>query len=112
MSITGISEQWVMTWIEQKGDSTYIPWKSLRDLILAHPDTKKRVDVFVLSIMGLVIFPIVLGHIDYAVSNIFNRLDKRVTPVLTNLAKIFRSLSACWRASEGKFIGCAQLLLA
>ncbi|MBA0792366.1 hypothetical protein Gohar_016868, partial [Gossypium harknessii] len=37
MSIMGMSEQW--------------------DLILAHPDTKKMVDVFTLSIYGLVIFP-------------------------------------------------------
>ncbi|MBA0789244.1 hypothetical protein Gotri_027820, partial [Gossypium trilobum] len=28
----------------------------LRDLILVHPDTKKRVDIFALSIYGLVIF--------------------------------------------------------
>ncbi|MBA0555618.1 hypothetical protein Golob_025784, partial [Gossypium lobatum] len=31
MSITGMSEQWVTAWIEQKGDSKYIPWKSLRN---------------------------------------------------------------------------------
>ncbi|MBA0700869.1 hypothetical protein Goari_022352 [Gossypium aridum] len=49
MSITGMSEQWVVTWIEQKGDSKCIPWKSLWDLILAHSDMKKRVDVFALS---------------------------------------------------------------
>ncbi|MBA0607953.1 hypothetical protein Godav_020211 [Gossypium davidsonii] len=57
MSITGMSEQWVTAWIKQKGDSICIPWKSLRDLILAHPDTKKRVDVFALSIYRLIIFP-------------------------------------------------------
>ncbi|MBA0700813.1 hypothetical protein Goari_022599 [Gossypium aridum] len=54
MSITEMSKQW--------------------DFILPHPDTKKRVNVFALSIYG--------------------------------------SLSACWRAGEGSFIGCAQLLLA
>ncbi|MBA0772766.1 hypothetical protein Gotri_008091 [Gossypium trilobum] len=42
----------------------------------------KRVDVFALSIYGLVIFPKALGHIDDAVSNLLNRLDKRVIPVL------------------------------
>ncbi|MBA0743197.1 hypothetical protein Gogos_005908, partial [Gossypium gossypioides] len=51
-NITGMSKQWVAAQIKQKGDSKYIPWKSLRDLILAHPDTKKRVDVFALSIYG------------------------------------------------------------
>ncbi|MBA0753444.1 hypothetical protein Gogos_020166 [Gossypium gossypioides] len=45
-------------------------------------------------------------------SDLFDRLDKRVTPVLTILAETFRSLNACRKAGEGRFIGCAQLLLA
>ncbi|MBA0671810.1 hypothetical protein Goklo_025100 [Gossypium klotzschianum] len=39
-------------------------------------------------------------------------LNKGVTPVPTILAKTFRSLNTCRRAGEGRFIGCAQLLLA
>ncbi|MFQ6654888.1 hypothetical protein Gotur_025678 [Gossypium turneri] len=97
--------------IKQKGDSKCIPWKNLKDVILAHPDTKKKVDVFSLSIYGLVVFPKALGHVDEVVTNLFNRLDKRVTPVLAILAETFRSLNACRRAGEGRFIGCAQLLL-
>ncbi|MBA0880306.1 hypothetical protein Goshw_015434 [Gossypium schwendimanii] len=62
------------------GDSKCIPWKNLKDIILAHPDTKKRVDVFALSIYGLVVFPKALGHVDEAVTDLFDRLDKRVTP--------------------------------
>ncbi|MBA0717722.1 hypothetical protein Golax_005511 [Gossypium laxum] len=53
------------------------------DLILAHPDTKKRVNVFALSIYGLVIFSKALGHIDDAISDLFDWLDKRVTPFET-----------------------------
>ncbi|MFQ6642310.1 hypothetical protein Gotur_017326 [Gossypium turneri] len=83
--ITRMSEQLVMARIKQKGENRCIPWKSLRDQILAYPDTKKRVDVFALSI--------------------------KVTPVPIILAKTFRSLSACRRMGEGRFIGCAQLLL-
>ncbi|MBA0754821.1 hypothetical protein Gogos_021768 [Gossypium gossypioides] len=107
-----MSEQWVTARIKQKGDNKCIPWKNLRDLNLAHPDMKKRVDVFTLSIYGLVIFPKALGHVDEAVSDLFNRLDKRVTPVPAILTETFRSLNACRRAGEGRFIGCAQLLLA
>ncbi|MFQ6622359.1 hypothetical protein Gotur_003044 [Gossypium turneri] len=44
MNITGMSEQWVATRIKQKGDSKCIPWKNLRDLILAHPDMREKVD--------------------------------------------------------------------
>ncbi|MFQ6670573.1 hypothetical protein Gotur_035429 [Gossypium turneri] len=79
MNITGMSEQWVVARIKQKGDSKCIHWKNLNDLILAQPDTKKKVDV---------------------------------TPVPTILAETFRSLNECRRAGEGKFIRCAQLLLA
>ncbi|MBA0788762.1 hypothetical protein Gotri_026280, partial [Gossypium trilobum] len=71
-----------------------------------------RVDIFSLSIYGLVIFPKALGCIDKAVSDLFNWLDKGVTPVPAILVETFRSLNACQRTGEGRFIGCAQLLLA
>ncbi|KAK5840405.1 hypothetical protein PVK06_009305 [Gossypium arboreum] len=96
---------------QQKGDGKCIPLASLRDLILAHLDVKKRVDILALSIYGLLIFPKAIGHIDEAVANLFNRLGKQNTTVPAILAETFRSLSACRRAGEGRFIGCAQLLL-
>ncbi|MFQ6643431.1 hypothetical protein Gotur_017850 [Gossypium turneri] len=55
--------------IQQKGECKCIPWKNLRDLILAHPDGKKKVDVFA--------------------------LNKGVTPVPAILAETFRSLYTC-----------------
>ncbi|MBA0653966.1 hypothetical protein Goklo_021061 [Gossypium klotzschianum] len=76
MCITGMSEQWVTAWIKQKWDNKYIPWKNLQDLILAHPDVKKRVYIFALSIYGLVIFLKALGYVDEAVTDLFDRLDK------------------------------------
>ncbi|XP_012466227.1 uncharacterized protein LOC105784851 [Gossypium raimondii] len=90
--------------------AAYVPafWKKL----MKHPDGKKKVDVFALSIYGLVIFPKALGHVDEAVSDLFDRLGKRVTPVPAILAETFRSLNACRRAGEGRFIGCTQLLIA
>ncbi|MBA0787320.1 hypothetical protein Gotri_025891 [Gossypium trilobum] len=63
-------------------DRAYSRAKNLRDLILAHPDTKKKVDVFVLSVYNLVVFPKASGHVDEAVTDLFNRLDKMVTPNL------------------------------
>ncbi|KAL1085883.1 hypothetical protein V6Z11_D08G079200, partial [Gossypium hirsutum] len=98
--------------IKQKRDSKCVPWRGLKDAILTHPDVRKRLDVFALSIYGLVVFPKALGHVDVAVTDLFDRLDKRVTPILAILAETFRSLSACRKVGEGRFIGCAQLLLA
>ncbi|MFQ6643788.1 hypothetical protein Gotur_018570 [Gossypium turneri] len=71
------------------------------------PDVKKKVDVFALSVYGLVVFSKALGHVDEKVTNLFNRLDKRVTPVPTILAETFRSLNECRRVGEGRFIGYA-----
>ncbi|MBA0755662.1 hypothetical protein Gogos_020430 [Gossypium gossypioides] len=82
-----------------------IGMNDLRDLVLAHPDTKKRVDVFALSIYGLVIFPKAQGNIHEAISDLFDRFDKKVTPIPIILAKTFRSLSAYRRVGEGRFIG-------
>ncbi|MBA0756594.1 hypothetical protein Gogos_020672 [Gossypium gossypioides] len=63
-----------------------------------------------LKYLGVVIFPKVLGYIDKIVSYLFDRLDKRVTPVPVILAETFRFLSACRRAGEERFIGCATLV--
>ncbi|MBA0700899.1 hypothetical protein Goari_022842, partial [Gossypium aridum] len=76
MNITRMSDQWVAARIKQKGDNKCIYWKNLKDIVLAHPDANKRVDVFALSIYDLVIFPKTLEHVDEAVTDLFDRLDK------------------------------------
>ncbi|MBA0784759.1 hypothetical protein Gotri_026031 [Gossypium trilobum] len=58
--------------VPKKGDNKCISWKNLKDLVLAHPDAKKRVNVFALSIYGLVFFPKALGHVDEAVTDLVN----------------------------------------
>ncbi|KAK5771186.1 hypothetical protein PVK06_047368 [Gossypium arboreum] len=72
----------------EKGDSV-----TEGDLILTHPDVKKRLNILALSIYGLVIFPKAIGHIDEAVADLFDRIGKQNTPVLAILAKTIRSLS-------------------
>ncbi|MBA0670160.1 hypothetical protein Goklo_025265 [Gossypium klotzschianum] len=78
MGIIGMSEQWVVVRIKQKGDSKCVPWRSLKDAILTHPDVRKRLDVFALSIYGLVVLPKALGHVDEAVTDLFDRLIRRL----------------------------------
>ncbi|MFQ6665033.1 hypothetical protein Gotur_031921, partial [Gossypium turneri] len=58
------------------------------------------------------VFPKALGHVDEVVTSLFDRLDKKVTPVSTILAETFRLLNECRRTGEGRFVGCVQLLLA
>ncbi|MBA0620349.1 hypothetical protein Godav_006082 [Gossypium davidsonii] len=81
-----VSELWDFTHISvtqnnlQELKKIWDQWndETLKDLILAHPDTKKKVDVFALSIYGLVVFPNTLGHVDEAVTDLFDRLDKKL----------------------------------
>ncbi|MBA0673573.1 hypothetical protein Goklo_023961 [Gossypium klotzschianum] len=60
----------------------------------------KRVEVFALSIYSLVVFPKALGHVDEVVTDLFDRLDKKVTPVSAILTETFKSLNACRGAGE------------
>ncbi|KAG8475103.1 hypothetical protein CXB51_032046 [Gossypium anomalum] len=55
--------------------------------------------------------PWALRHVDEAVTDLFDRLEKGITPVLALLAETFRFLSTCRKTGEGRFIGCAQLLM-
>ncbi|KAL1126793.1 hypothetical protein V6Z11_A13G135300 [Gossypium hirsutum] len=112
IAITGMSEQWITARIKEKGECKCISWDALKDLILTHPDETKKVDIFTLSLHGLMVFPRALGYVDEATTDFFHRLSKRVTSVPAILAETFRSFGACRRAGAGSFIGCAQLLLA
>ncbi|KAG8497867.1 hypothetical protein CXB51_007411 [Gossypium anomalum] len=58
---------------------------------MVHPDLRKKVDIFALSIYGLVIFSKALRHINKVVADLFDRLDKRITLVTAILAETFRS---------------------
>ncbi|XP_040971418.1 uncharacterized protein [Gossypium hirsutum] len=98
--------------IKEKGECKCISLDALKDLILTHPDETKRVDVFALSLYGLMVFSRALGYVDEATMDLFHRLSKRVTSVPAILAETFRSLGACRKAGAGRFVGCAQLLLA
>ncbi|MBA0856833.1 hypothetical protein Goshw_003761 [Gossypium schwendimanii] len=77
--------------------ATNVPTFLKRLMSIMGINTKKRVDIFALSIYGLVFFPKALGHIDEAASDLFDQHDKRVAPVPTILAETFRSLCACQR---------------
>ncbi|MFQ6669725.1 hypothetical protein Gotur_034854 [Gossypium turneri] len=71
--------------------AAYVPafWKRLMNITGMSEQCEKKVDVFALSIYGLVIFPRALGYVEEAVSDLFDRLDKGVTPVLAILADTF-----------------------
>ncbi|KAG8487520.1 hypothetical protein CXB51_018397 [Gossypium anomalum] len=90
--LTDMTDAWAEKQIKKKNETVCIPWSSLRESVLSHPDILKRVNLFALAIYGLVIFPRVLGHIEVAVFDFFERLKQGVNPVPTILAETFRSL--------------------
>ncbi|KAG8485984.1 hypothetical protein CXB51_019305 [Gossypium anomalum] len=89
MTITGMSEQWITAKIKEKGKCKCISWDTLKGLILTHLDETKRVDVFALSLYGLMVFPRAFGYVDEATTDLFHRLSKRVTSVPAILAETF-----------------------
>ncbi|KAG8475758.1 hypothetical protein CXB51_032560 [Gossypium anomalum] len=108
--LTDMTDAWAEKQIKKKNETICIPWSSLRETVLSHPNILKRVNLFALAIYGLVIFPKVLRHLEVAVFDFFERLKQGVNPVPTILAETFRSLSTCRRVGKGQFIGCTQLL--
>ncbi|KAG8500522.1 hypothetical protein CXB51_002659 [Gossypium anomalum] len=108
--LTDMTDAWAEKKIKKKNETFCIPWSSLRESVLSHPDILKRVNLFALAIYGLVIFARVLGHLEVAVFDFFERLKQGVNPIPTILAETFRSLSTCRRVGKGRFIGYAQLL--
>ncbi|KAG8481276.1 hypothetical protein CXB51_026109 [Gossypium anomalum] len=52
----------------------------------------------------------VLGHLEVAVVDFFERLKQGINPVPTILAETFRSLNSYRKIRKGRFIECAQLL--
>ncbi|MFQ6658640.1 hypothetical protein Gotur_027807 [Gossypium turneri] len=56
------------------------------NLILAHPNTRKKVDVFTLSIYGLIIFPKALGYVDEKVDKVSYRVFSENYSLLEELA--------------------------
>ncbi|KAG8502707.1 hypothetical protein CXB51_000495 [Gossypium anomalum] len=95
--------QWITARIKEKGECKCISWDALKGLILTHPDETKKVDVFSLSLYGLMVFPRALGYVDEATTDLFHRLSKRVTSIPVILAETFRSLGTCRKAGAGSF---------
>ncbi|KAG8471873.1 hypothetical protein CXB51_036342 [Gossypium anomalum] len=102
--LMGMTDMWAEKQIKKKNEVSCVPWFSLRDLVQNHPDIVKRMNLFALAIYGLIVFPKVLGHVEVAVVDFFERLRQRINPVPTILAETFRSLSSCRRKGEGHFI--------
>ncbi|MFQ6622127.1 hypothetical protein Gotur_002068 [Gossypium turneri] len=76
----------------EKGDSltegyTSELWEFTYISVTQNNLQEKKVDVFALSIYGLMIFPRALGYIDEAVTDLFDRLDRRV--ILVPLLRIW-----------------------
>ncbi|KAG8475499.1 hypothetical protein CXB51_032312 [Gossypium anomalum] len=97
-------QQWITARIKEKGECKCISWDALKVLILTYPDEAKKVDVFALSLYGLMVFPRALGYVDEATTDLFHRLSKRVTSVPAILAETFRSLGTCRKPGAGRVI--------
>ncbi|MBA0788964.1 hypothetical protein Gotri_025433 [Gossypium trilobum] len=110
MKLTGMADTWAEKQIKKKNEISCVPWFSLWELVQNHPDISKRINLLTLAVYGLIVFPKVLGHIEVAVVDFFEKLRHEINLVPTILAETLRSLNNCRKKGEGHFIGCAQLL--
>ena len=95
----------------QKGRWECILWGLLRSYILKHLDDDSGIDAYALAIYGLIVFPVVLGHIEKHVVDLVEQIkNQKVNPVPAILAETFRSLNFCRQNGDARFIGCGPLL--
>ncbi|KAL4368177.1 hypothetical protein GQ457_05G016230 [Hibiscus cannabinus] len=87
--ITGMSAEWFQGKITEKRKSASISWVHIRTLINLFPNAPKKELLFALCIYGLVLFPKVLGHLDYGVVDLFSKLQKGINPAPAILAETF-----------------------
>ncbi|KAK9045148.1 hypothetical protein V6N11_059037 [Hibiscus sabdariffa] len=74
-------------------------------------DLHKKAHLLAVAIYGLVIFPRILGYIDVAIFDLFDKLEHGINPAPVILAETFISLNACHELEGGRFRGYAPLLM-
>ncbi|XVE92954.1 hypothetical protein REPUB_Repub01dG0148600 [Reevesia pubescens] len=93
-----------------KGDSHVIPWNLLKPHITGDGNKEQSMELFALSIYGLVIFLKVLGHIEISVIDFFGQLiGNKINPTPSIVAETIRTLNFCKRKGKGRLLACTQL---
>ena len=108
--LMGIDEAVVEKLVREKGETECIHWDFFRDYILRHFDEERVIDVFALTVYGLIIFPKTPRHVEVSVIDLFDQVCRQSNPAPSILAETIRSLSFCRKKGEGRFVGCAQML--
>ena len=67
-------------------------------------------DVFALTVYGLVIFPKVPGHVEVAVIDVIEQIEGQANPVPAIVAETFRTLNFCRRSENRDLVCCIQML--
>ncbi|XVF17440.1 hypothetical protein REPUB_Repub10bG0122300 [Reevesia pubescens] len=68
-------------------------------------------EIFVLAIYGLVIFPKVLGHIEIVVVDFFGHMDgKKINHIPSIMTETIRYLNLSRKKRKGNLAECTQLL--
>ena len=94
----------------QKGKNECVQYDFLKSFIIENNHDDPIIDVFVLVVYGILIFPQSLGYVDVAVVDLIEQIDNQVNLVPAIVAETIRSLNYCRRKGKGDFIGCVQLL--
>ena len=75
--------------------------------MIENNDDDRVIDIFVLVVYEILIFPQSPGYIDMAVVDLIEQINNQANPVPAIIAETIRSLNFCRQKGEGDFIGCA-----
>ena len=70
---------------------------------------RRLLDAFALATYRMVFFPKVLGHVEVAIVDLFDRLKRNMHSAPAILAEIIRALNACQKNGQGRFFGSTLL---
>ena len=93
-----------------KGKNECVQSDFLKGYITQNKHDDRVLDIFVLVVYDILIFPQSPGYVDAAIVDLIEQVNNQVNPVPAIITETFRSLNYCRRNCEGSFVGCAQLL--
>ena len=96
--------------IRKKGKSECFVWDFFKRYITKNDGEDRVVDVFALTIYGLVIFSKVPEHIEVVVIDVIEQIENQANPVLAIVAKTLRTLNFCRRNGNGDLTYYIQML--
>ena len=85
---------------KQKGRNEYVQCDFLKEYILKNNDDDQVMDMFALTVYGIMIFPQSSRYVDATVVDLIEQMDNQINHVPAIVAETIQSLNYCRRKSK------------